>query len=394
MNTSFPSEWPTSALLALFLVSGSAIAAPSSLGAALKQACLRPVGALVQACDSLYGPGALSNNSTLSGLMPYQFLPRIAIPLKIWPKQISLRTPAHATEDEGAVEWRGGGSGDFADSPFGYFAQAKYQSGAHRRAPAEFKADAYTLTLGGDYRFSERLLVGLAAIYGRQETFLKSNPGHMGTDAYRAALFGNYYLPQAFYVDWLATYSHHRNTLERVFNLGGIERRAESQPNTDLYSFALTLGRDTAWRDWVFTNYMRVEYMNLHSPTYSERGGYGLAYQSAGYTDESLTLSPGIQISRTIGMGWGVLTPALRFEYEHQFKTNNRPINLRLAEAPAGTGDFVLYSGAPDRDYFNLGGSVAATLAGGGAVFLRYEARLGQADISNHIVEAGFRLGF
>lgn len=389
-----PALW----FLAAALVPPSALAQsdPQSLATALAQACPSAGGALAARCAELGALGPQALPQALVALSPYQFLPQIAVPLKIWPKQVSIRQPPGldgAAQGEWSSRRKGSGAGDAAggDEAWGWFAQAKYQGGAYHQAPAQFKADAYSLTLGGDYRFSGNLVSGLAFIYTRQETPMRQNPGHMQTDAYRAAWFGNYYLPAAFYLDWLATYSRHDNQISRNYSFPGFAGKAESAPGNDLYTFALTVGRDWDWGAWSLASYVRTESMNLHIEPYSERGGQGLAYQVGGQSDQSLTVTPGLQLNHALGFSWGVLTPALRFEYEHQFENDNRAIALRLAEAAPGTGYFTLHTGDPDRDYFNLGGSLAATLPGGNVAFLRYEARLGQAHISNDIVEVGIR---
>jgi len=89
-----------------------------------------------------------------------------------------------------------------------------------------------------------------------------------------------------------------------------------------------------------------------------------------------------------------VFTPAARVEWEHQYLNDNRLIHMRLAQAEPGQGNFTIQTGEPDRDYLNLGGSVSATLPNGGSGFVRYETRLGQANISDHILEAGLRMTF
>lgn len=368
-----------------------------SLSAALAEACPAAAGALAARCGELGALSPEAYSQALVGLSPYQFLPQIAVPLKIWPKQVSVRLPPGLSDSAAEGEWssrrKGAGSGDAAEGggAWGWFAQAKYQGGAYHQVPAKFKADAYTLTLGGDYRFSDQLVSGLAFMYTRQETPMQQNPGNMQANAYRAAWFGNYVGPEAFYVDWLATYSRHENQVTRNFSFPGVAGRADSDPGNDLYTFALSLGRDWDWGAWSLASYVRTEYMNLHIGPYSEQGGQGLAYQVGGQSDQSLTLTPGLQLSHALGFSWGVLTPAARFEYEHQFENDNQAIVLRLADAAPGTGYFTLHTGNPDRDYFNLGASLAATLPGGNIAFLRYEARLGQDHITNNIVELGFR---
>ena len=86
--------------------------------------------------------------------------------------------------------------------------------------------------------------------------------------------------------------------------------------------------------------------------------------------------------------------PTAWVEWEHQYLNDNESIPMRLSAAAAGTGSFVIQTGQPDRDYANLGGALSASLPGGKSAFIRYEARLGQTDISNNIVEVGVRIPF
>jgi uncharacterized protein with beta-barrel porin domain len=78
----------------------------------------------------------------------------------------------------------------------------------------------------------------------------------------------------------------------------------------------------------------------------------------------------------------------------HQFEDSARAIQSQFISAPGGTGYFTTLTDSPDRDYFNLGASIAATLPEGRSAFFRYETRLGQTDISNHLLELGVRIPF
>lgn len=73
---------------------------------------------------------------------------------------------------------------------------------------------------------------------------------------------------------------------------------------------------------------------------------------------------------------------------------DSRLIQARFANASAGAGKFTVLTDNPDRDYFNIGSSLAVNLPEGRAGFLRYEYRLGQSDITDHTVELGARIPF
>jgi uncharacterized protein with beta-barrel porin domain len=116
---------------------------------------------------------------------------------------------------------------------------------------------------------------------------------------------------------------------------------------------------------------------------------------TGGQTNQSFVSDLGMQISHALSLPWGVVTPALRVEWEHQYLNDNRAIGMHISDASsAGLGNFAIQTGDPTRDYVNLGGSLSAALPNGGGLFVRYETRLGQTYISEHIVEAGARLTF
>ena len=137
-----------------------------------------------------------------------------------------------------------------------------------------------------------------------------------------------------------------------------------------------------------------MEFLNLHIGAYNESSGSGFALATGGQTNHSFVSDLGLQISHAVSLPWGVVTPALRVEWEHQYLNNNRAIDMRLSSAAAGLGYFSVQTGSPDRDYVNLGGSFSAALPNGGGAFVRYESRLGQTYVTEHIVEGGVRLTF
>jgi outer membrane autotransporter protein len=182
--------------------------------------------------------------------------------------------------------------------------------------------------------------------------------------------------------------------MKRNIRYSGFSSRARSNPEGNQYGFAVSFGKDLAISEWNLNPYLRMEYAKLQIDAYQEKGGGGLGLAFGSQDDHSLTTDLGAQIGRSFSLPWGVLTPSVRFEWEHQYQNGSRDIRGRFVDAAPGTGGFTISNSVPDRDYFNLGGSLAATLPGGNAAFLRYETRLGQRAVSSHIVEAGVRISF
>ena len=257
-----------------------------------------------------------------------------------------------------------------------------------------FSAQTRNVTAGADYRFSDQFVAGLAFNYTNASTNYVQSSGGMNTDTYLGALYGSYYFPKDFYVDWVVNYGGNNYAFSRQFSYAGFTGQTNSSPTGNQYSFAVSSGKEFNWEEWMFNPYLRMEYLDMHIDSYQESGGGGFAMTTGGQTNHSFVSDLGMQISHALSLPWGVVTPALRVEWEHQYLNDNRAIGMRISDASAGLGNFVIQTGDPTRDYVNLGGSLSAALPNGGGLFVRYETRLGQTYISEHIVEGGARLTF
>jgi outer membrane autotransporter protein len=376
-----------------------------SLGAALDQACPGATGALAVNCAQLQALNPQQQQQAMVQLTPLQFRPQSGLPIKLWPRSLPTANwvrPGMGQSYSMDIDTRtspggGSGSGDeggLRDSPFSFFAQAKAQTGDRNQGRAGFAYDTYGIIVGADYRFTDDLTLGLSTGYTRTDTLMTQDSGFMGTNALLGSFFGSYFLPNEMYIDWIASYGSFNNDLDRRFSYPGLNGLASSQPDVDQYTFSTSLGKDFALGEWSLNPYARFEYMNLQIASYQERGSTGLNYQVAPQSYDSFIAVSGLQASYVFSMPWGVLTPSIRFEWEHQFLNDNEFLRVRLAGAAAGTGNFLLSTGAPDRDYVNLGGAVTAALPGGIGAFLRYESRLGQTFLTSNMVEAGMRIPF
>ncbi|MFM8333902.1 MAG: autotransporter outer membrane beta-barrel domain-containing protein [Candidatus Methylumidiphilus sp.] len=369
----------------------------ASLLSAFKHACPQAAGALALRCQQLQALNPAQQKQAIISLTPYQFLPQTGMPIRLWPKQVYDHSKQRLVEGyapDAAASGGGSGGDTFRDGPLSLMFQAKYQAGGKHLPVGGFNADAYELTLGGDYRLSDELVVGAAFAYNHTETIMNQDAGSMRSNIYRVMLFGDYYLPNEMYVNWLGIYTDYDNDIQRRYGYSGFVGSASSNPDTRLFGLNATVGKNFNFDEWQLDPFVRLEYANLQVDAYREQAGQGLAYEASAQTDESLISVGGLQLSRVFSLSWGILTPSLRFEYEHQFLNDNRRFGLRLADAPAGTGLFFLNTGNPDRDYCNLGGSVAFGWAGGVSAFLHYETRLGQSNLSSQIVELGLRVPF
>ncbi|WP_197491391.1 autotransporter domain-containing protein [Methylomonas methanica] len=297
---------------------------------------------------------------------------------------------------------RGGAAGDdpndqlFRDSPLGFFLKGQFNVGEKANTSSErgFKADRKAVTFGMDYSIMDELVLGAAFGYGSTDTNYNLNSGSMSADAFEFSSYGSYFLPQSFYIDWIMSYALHSFDINRRIQYTGFDNTATSAVNGDQYGFSLGFGKDFALQSFVINPYVRLDYSKTKVDSYQESGGGGLAMEFAGQSIDSATSTIGGQASNAISTSWGVLSPGVRFEWVHQYLDESRLIQARFSQAAAGAGTFAVKTDTPDRDYFNIGTSLALSLPEGRAGFLRYEYRLGQAYITDHTIELGARIPF
>ncbi|QSA96392.1 autotransporter domain-containing protein [Methylococcus sp. EFPC2] len=383
-----------------------------TFAAAVDESCTAATGQLAERCLELQALDNDGKNQAVQSLTPDQTPTQTNLGIKFnntrmdapLARLASLRVggvgPLALNFNGYAVSLgaTGGAAGDepFRDSPLGVFIQGKMSLGdKDEDATARgFHYETRNVTVGADYRFNDNLVAGVALSYANTNTVFAKGSGEMNQDSVLGGLYGSLYLPQDYYVDWLVNYGGLDYTLTRQLAYSGFSGKARSTPGGDQFGVSVSGGRDFAWKEWLASPILRFEYSQLNVDAYREKGGGGLGLNADKQSDDSLVSDLGAQIGHNLSLPWGVVTPALRVEWEHQYLNDNRSIHMRLNDASAGLGAFTVNTGKPDRDYLNLGGSVAAVLPNGGSAFLRYETRLGQSSISNHIVELGLRLNF
>lgn len=282
------------------------------------------------------------------------------------------------------------------DSPLGVFIKGQIDIGDKNSTGSEkgFEINTKSITLGFDYQFTDQLVLGIASGYGHTDSDFDNNGGEMESHSGNFSIYGSYFLPHDFYIDGILSYAINDYDNSRVISYSGLKTSATSTPFGDQYGGSLGLGKDFYVKNFFFSPYARIEYLRTGIDGYSEKGGSGLALKVSEQSMFSLASTLGGQMSHAFSMPWGVISPGMRFEWRHQFRDDQRSIQSQFINSSTGTGNFSIRTDDPDRDYFNLGASLAITLSEGRSAFIRYETRLGQNDMTNHTIEAAIRMPF
>lgn len=248
------------------------------------------------------------------------------------------------------------------------------------------------LTAGVDYRLSDQVVLGGALGYANSKNDYSSSRGDMTADGTTLSFYGSYYAPQDMYLDWIASYGNNNYDSSRNLVYSGANTQTQGSTDGRQLGLSVSLGKDLSRGAWLFTPYVRAEYVEAKINGYNESGGSGLALSYDDQTVHSFISAAAARVSKTISAHSGVYTPSAHLEWEHQYRNDQRMITARFVEDPSAP--FQIATDSPDRNYFNLGLSMAATWPGGRSGFVSYEMVLGQSNIRSYTFDFGVRQEF
>lgn len=290
-----------------------------------------------------------------------------------------------------------------------FFASGMLGSGRHDPTADSrgFKSESSGLTAGVDYRVNPQIFVGAAIGYNRQDSDFRNDRGGMDTSGLSITGYASWYNDKNWYVDGVLTLGRNDYQVSRHINytiaaLGGgttvVNQTARGKTSGDLSSLSVSAGRDFQSGAWSYGSYLRGSLARADIDAYSERitgsgagTGLGLAVDSRSFDSQTATL--GGRLSYTSSRDWGILTPNLQFEWEHELKDDAQRVVSRFIHDPGNTS--VVVDGDPlDRSYFNVGLGLSAIFPGGRSAFVFYEQLMGRSGQSQGTLSLGVRIEF
>jgi outer membrane autotransporter protein len=249
------------------------------------------------------------------------------------------------------------------------------------------------LTAGGDYRLTNNLILGGAFGYLNTKADLDDSAGHLTTNGYSLSAYGTYFVADKIYFDGIATFGWNKYDTDRNITFSDTSATAKGNTDGNQFAFSVNGGYNFTFGPLTVGPSLRVNYIRVHIDSFQERGADIFNLKVDSQKVESLATDLGGQASYAISMPWGVLLPLVRFEWEHEYKGGSRLITGSLVADPVHTS-FAAPTNDPDRNYFNLGAGITATLKRGASAFFYYEAVLGRDHVTNHSFNAGVRYQF
>lgn len=292
---------------------------------------------------------------------------------------------------------------------WGFFASGSIGSGDADAAglTPSYDFDINGLTVGVDYRQSDKFIFGAAIGYNNQDTKLAPGQGGVDASGYTLSAYGTYFKSSSWYTDTVLTFGKNNYDLVRQINytvpdgLGGfttVNQTARSDSGGDLLSFGATLGRDFQKGGWSIGPYGRVLYTRLNFDRIQETlvssgPGAGLALIVEERSLDSLASVIGSKFTKAISTSWGVLTPHFQIEWEHEFNSDPGAAVARFVNDPSGTA-IVLSDSPYDSNFFRIGLGLSAIMSKGRSAFFYYDKAIGRDGISQDNLALGLRMEF
>lgn len=295
---------------------------------------------------------------------------------------------------------KGGAAGDEdLFQRLGLFVNGQFETGdrVNTQLDPGYRAKTYGVSAGADYWLTRKLLLGMSAGYGYTGSKLSTNSSQLDIDAYTVSGFGSYTIGDNMFVDFIAngTFNTYKSVrkIAYVDAFGPVNEQAGARARGTQQRYSSTLGYDYPWRGWIFGLRGRGEYSRVAIDGYREQGADGLNLAIGEQSIISVTSGLGAVVNYALSTPFGVLSPQVNLEWEHEYQKNSRRIMAHFVDDRSG-GTFSVRSGTPDRDYLNLRSSLSATLPNGGSAFIQYETVLSLQNESRHAFNAGVRFAF
>jgi uncharacterized repeat protein (TIGR01451 family) len=291
---------------------------------------------------------------------------------------------------------------------WGFFASGTIGRGEAEdgRARPAYDYDINGLTVGLDYRYSDRFIFGGALGYTRQDAELRGAPGNMDMSGWSVSGYATWYHDDSWYMDGVLTWGRNSFDLLRRITYtvglpgGGsstIDQTARSDSDGDLLEGAFTFGRDFQAGGWSIGPYGRVLYTKLDFDRIVDEmdagPGSGLGLEVDARTLTSVASELGAKFTYAHSTDWGVVTPHLQVEWEHEFKDDPKALTARFLADPDGT-PFSLSGEAIDKDYFKLSVGLSLILQHGRSGFVIYERTVGRDGFFQDNLGLGVRIEF
>jgi uncharacterized protein YhjY with autotransporter beta-barrel domain len=274
-------------------------------------------------------------------------------------------------------------------SAFGFWTGGTLRSGNFDGRAGRNSLDFETegVSAGADRRLHPDFVAGLGLGYGQDSTSVGDNGTELEGRAWTLAMYGSYQPGERVFVDGLVGYQRLSYDLERFVTTN--DGHVRGSRDGDQWFASLSVGTDITRGNAQLTPYARLDAMRATLDPYTETGDaiYALTYEAQDV--DTTTGNIGLRAAFRRSATWGVFTPQLRLEYQHDFTADSRAV-MQYADL-LGPSYATSVSGY-DRSRFMLGLGVLFDF-GVYSLQVDYRGVLGNSDQRDNALQLMFQTG-
>ncbi len=295
----------------------------------------------------------------------------------------------------------GGGAGDAEPiwSAVGFFASIQHEKAERDMSGMEagYKSGGNTLTLGADYRFNEKWVMGGAVGYSQNDLDYSSQSGSLDSEITSFIIFNSYSMEHSSFETQVGYASTSFDSIRKVQYTEG-DAMVNDTMRGSTGGTQLLLNSQFQW-EWnknalsIFP-FVRFDYLQNKVDGYGESGNGGLPMIIGKQSTEQLTLGAGVQSTYAFNKNWGVLVPSLKLTFLSEVSSGFDPVTSRFAYDPDPDNIFTLKNDGEDKSFAQIGFGSSFIFKAGVSGFLQYQQLVGYNNLSAYQIQGGIRYEF
>ena len=278
------------------------------------------------------------------------------------------------------------------ESRWGLFADGGAAFGSQNSSTSQtgYNFSLGGLSLGGDYRLRDNLLVGLATGYSNTSSSFYGSGGSVTANTLPFNAYASYF-PGSLYAYGSVGYALNLYDLKRGINFGGLARTASSNTSGNQFNLYGEMGYDLRLSRFILTPSVTLGYSALWVGGFTEQGAGSLNLKVASQSADSLQTGLGGRLTVPFEVGSVTLVPQGYAFYHHEFSQGSRSLNANLNQ---GSSTFTFQTDAAERNFAVVGANVSVGIKKNLYAQINYNAEVGRVNSTVQYVNAGLRYEF
>jgi outer membrane autotransporter protein len=246
------------------------------------------------------------------------------------------------------------------------------------------------MTLGGDYRLRDNLLVGLATGYSNTSAGFNGSGGSVSANTIPFNAYAAYF-PGSLYAYGSLGYALNLFDLKRGISFDSLARRASSSTVGHQCNLYGETGYDLNLSRFILTPAATLAGSVLWVGGFAEQGAGALNLKVAAQNAASVQTGLGGRLTVPLQVGSVKVVPQGYVFYQHEFANGSRGLNASLSQ---GSSSFSFRTDAAKRNFALAGASITAGLKQNLYAQVNYTTEVGRGNATAQSINAGLRYEF